>query len=344
MAAAPRILIVGGSGVFGQRLAHELLRTTAAEIVVAGRDRGRAEAACRRLGAPGRVTPSVVDLRQPAALARAAAGCLAVACTAGPFQQLPRGLPAAAVAAGAHWLDIADAAAWVLPLLRDRPLDRTAQAANLVVIPGLSSVPALSGLLARRGLERLPGAIGGRLTLYIGNRNAKGAGAIASVLAGGLGRAVSVELPIGRRPAYRASSPDEVLLAPLGLHAEFRVAFESPLTGPLLGLFAPVARRLAPAGRIRLARALAVLSRPTGRFGSDVGCLQAELWDAGGQRVRAALLARGQRLAILPCALAIEALLAGELSAWGVLEPAGWLAPLDWAARLRDRGVELLIA
>ena len=57
MAERPRLLIAGGSGVFGQLLARELLATTDAALVLAGRDGRRAAAACRRLGAPDRVTP-----------------------------------------------------------------------------------------------------------------------------------------------------------------------------------------------------------------------------------------------------------------------------------------------
>jgi len=40
-----RILVVGGAGVFGRRLVEGLLATTDLEVVVAGRDVGRATAA-----------------------------------------------------------------------------------------------------------------------------------------------------------------------------------------------------------------------------------------------------------------------------------------------------------
>ena len=38
MVRVPRVLIVGGYGVFGRLLAAELLRTTRVEIVIAGRN------------------------------------------------------------------------------------------------------------------------------------------------------------------------------------------------------------------------------------------------------------------------------------------------------------------
>ena len=50
-------------------------------------------------------------------------------------------------------------------------------------------------------------------------------------------------------------------------------------------------------------------------------------------------MASGQRLAVLPCALALEALLAGELQARGLVQPVAWLAPDEWLARLQARQI-----
>ncbi|HLH22266.1 MAG TPA: hypothetical protein VK066_07070 [Chloroflexota bacterium] len=340
MAERPRLLIAGGTGVFGRILARDLLATTDAALVLAGRDARRAAAACRALDEGERATPLALELGDPDVLGRAAAGCLAVICTAGPFQRLPPGLPSAAVAAGAHWLDIADYAGWVLPLLADHALHERAGAAGLAVMPGLSSTPALSGMLIRRCAERLPEARVGRVTLYIGNRNHKGAGAIASALGAGFADPRPVRLPVGRRLAYRFDSPDAALLREeLGLAAEFRVAFEWGVSNWLLATVGPLARRLGAANRIRLARALAAAAAPLSRFGSDVGCVQAQVARQR-EMVSAALVGCGQRLAILPCALAVEALLRGELPARGVVRSATWLSPAEWIARLEQRGLK----
>ena len=112
--------MAGGSGVFGRLLARELLRTTSVDLILAGRNVAAAEAACRELGAPDRTSAIALDLGDPESLTRAAGGCIAVACTAGPFQELSRELPMAAVRAGAHWVDIGDDEGWVLPLLETR--------------------------------------------------------------------------------------------------------------------------------------------------------------------------------------------------------------------------------
>jgi short subunit dehydrogenase-like uncharacterized protein len=341
MAEPPRILIAGGYGVFGRLLARELLATTVAHLVLAGRDGARAAHACRDLGAPGRAEPLALDLADRAAVARAAARFRAVACAAGPFQGLPRDLPAIVVQAGADWLDIADYAGWVLPLLDDRALHAAATAAGRRVMPGLSSVPALSGALARWCLARRPDLARGHVTLYIGNRNHKGSAAIASALAAGVADPRPVDLPVGRHLAYRFDSPDAALLrGELGLIVDFRVAFEWDLSSRLLAALGPRARRLSEPARQRLAAGLAALAAPLSRFGSPLGCVQVDLWDAAGRaHARAAYVGVGQRLAILPCALAIQALLAAEPLPSGVVSPATWLPPDEWIARLARRGL-----
>jgi short subunit dehydrogenase-like uncharacterized protein len=341
MAEPPRILIAGAYGVFGRLLARELLDTTAAHLVLAGRDGTQAARVCRALGAAGRVEPLAVDLTDRAAVGRAAANCRAVACTAGPFQSLPLDLPAHVVQAGADWLDIADYAGWVLPPLGDGALHAAATAAGRRIMPGLSSVPALSGVLARWCVARRPDLARGHVTLFIGNRNHKGSGAIASALGAGVADPRVVDLPMGRHRAYRFDSPDAALLrAELGLAVDFRVAFEWDLSSRLLAALGPYARRLDAAARRRLATGLAALAAPLSRFGSPLGCVQVDLWDGAGRaHTHAAYVGVGQRLAILPCALAIQALLAGESLPLGVVPPATWLAPDEWIDRLERRGL-----
>jgi len=342
MAGEPRILIAGGAGVFGRLLVRELLDSTSAPLTVAGRDAGRVAEICRGLAAPDRLEPLALDLSHPGAFGQAARGFFAVACTAGPFQSLPRSLPSEAVGAGAHWLDISDDPSWLLPLLAGYEGGVATAAAGLAIIPGLSSTPALSGILVRWCLQRLPLATTARITLYIGNRNPKGGAAIASVLGAGLHDPSPVDLPTGRRDAYRFPSADASLLREeLGLSAEFRVAFEWRTAGRLLAGLSPLSRRLGGRRRHQLSRMLAAGAAPSGRFGSDLGCLQAELEDQDGHRVRCAVGAGGQRLAILPCAIALSALLNGELTQRGVIRPALCFSPDEWIRRLVLRGVQL---
>jgi KR domain-containing protein len=337
---APRILLLGGYGVFGRHLATELLCTTDARIVLAGRDRRRAESACEALGAPDRIDVVALDVSDTVAVEHAALGCTAVACTVGPFQGLPIALPAAAVRAGAHWFDVADDPAWVLGILDDAELHDLASEHGVSVIPGLSAVPAVSGALVRVCRERSPAVDHGRITLFIGNRNDKGAGATASALISGFTDPQWVDLPLGRKRAYRFATPDRVLLQrELGIDAEFRVALEWAYLGWLAARFGRTTRRLGASRQKRIGRWLSRLSVPFACFGTELGCVQVELWSSvvAGANCSAVAIA-GQRLVVLPCALAVQQALEGSLGA-GVSHPATWLPVEDYLARLGARGV-----
>jgi len=122
------------------------------------------------------------------------------------------------------------------------------------------------------------------------------------------------------------------------LEAEFRVTLELDLANRIMAL---AQRRPAPSAprSLPVARWLRALAKPLGWLGSDTACLSAEVMAESGEVVRASLTGRGQRLAILPTVLAVEALLSGELRQRGCVRPASWLEPEEWVERLRIRGI-----
>jgi hypothetical protein len=287
--------------------------------------------------------PLALDLTDPEALARAASGCFAVVCTAGPFQHLSPDLPRAAVESGAHWLDIADDRSWLLRLLSGNAEGASAAARGVAIIPGLSTTPCLSGVLVRSCLESNANPRRASLALFIGNRNAKGTAAIASLLESGLRDARSINLPIGRRISHRFSTADSDLLRDeLGLAAEFRVCFELQFAGLLTAGLSTVTPRLDPAMRWRLAGLLSFLAEPANRLGTDSAILQASVESQGGRRIVQTLIGSGQRMAILPCALAVESLLDSSLKARGLVHPTACMSVQDWIGRLVARGLQLL--
>jgi NAD(P)H-binding len=339
--ASPRILIAGGYGVFGRLLARELLETTDANLVLAGRDPGRAKGAAAELGRD-RVDALELDLHDVDSVERAAQGCFAVTCAAGPFQALPRELPLATVREGAHWLDIADDPGWVLSILDNQDLGEAATTARLAVGPGLSTVPAVSGVLARWCRRRLDDPRDAEVTLFIGNRNMKGTGATASALIAGFSDPAPVDLPFGRRLGYRFPTPDaELFRRDLGIAADFRVALEWAYLGRVAAAMARTTAFLGTEGQTKLAGALSRFSEPFARFGTELGCVQVVLNGTDGSIGLAALA--GQRLVVLPCALALTALLSGEIGGTGVLHPPGWLPTDEYVGRLRSRGVRFVV-
>jgi hypothetical protein len=343
MVRVPRVLIAGGYGVFGRLLAAELLRTTPADIVIGGRNPAEVGRACRELdrSRQGRVEPMAIDLARPGELRRAAEGCVAVACTAGPFQGLRAGIVDEVVEAGAHWVDIADATDWVLGILEDPELDERACAAGVAVGTGLSTLPALSGTLAGALLERLPRARTATVVLSIGNRNRKGSAAIASALVSGMRDSSRVETPLGPRLAYRIDAPDERLLAKEQLETTCWVALESPIARRVALLSRSRSAQRDPSTVMARARFLSRLSS-LWNFGTSGGCVQVELRDERGSGAVAAFVGSDQRMAILPAAIVVERLVEGSTQLHGVIRPTDWMPAADWIAELRRRGLRAL--
>ncbi len=331
-----RILIAGARGVFGRRLVEVLLEKTSLHLVLAGRNVAGLQGMVRAIGAE-RASAVALDLRDPAAVADAAREVDAVCCTAGPFSSLPRNVVRAVVDAGAHWLDISDDSDWVNGLLGDASLWFAAEQAGVVVAPGLSSVPAISGICVRDILQRMPKPAKTTITLFIGNRNRKGPGSIGRALVSGSSGGLTVELPGRRATSFPFRSPDrELMKDELEVAAEFRVAFELTLGYRLFPLFKLCGAVL---GRSFVAKAIALLTKPLAWFGSNEGILQVECWDAAGERAVSWVKGRGQQMPVIPCAIVLQEILAGS-RARGVIR--AWTEPGagEWLTQLKSYGLE----
>jgi Saccharopine dehydrogenase NADP binding domain len=344
------VAVFGGYGVFGRQTVLALA-TAGLPVRVAGRDGARAARAAEALG-PGHEGVAA-DLRDPAACRRALRGARVAVCCAGPFGSLPPTLPEACLAAGVHYVDIADDRAWLARLrgLGDRFRDRGLTAAG-----GCSSLPGISGSLALAAAERLPRVERARVVLFIGNRNPKGDAAVRSC-AGQLGSSFSapqgpflglrgretVRLPppFGRRAVLDFESPEldrfPGLLGARDVRVE--VGFENPLATGSLALFARLGPRLGPAA----ACAIAPLGRLLSGFGHSGGVVQVDLWSPDGARVTASLggARDGQRMAVLPAAFIAEALWKGEPAPRGAVDAWEVFGARQLLDRLAAAGYEL---
>jgi saccharopine dehydrogenase-like NADP-dependent oxidoreductase len=135
------ILIIGGYGVFGGKLADALSADPAFDVIVAGRSLSSAERFCEGKAC----RPLAVDTAAPdLAAALAGARPFIVVDASGPFQvrrDAPYRVAEAALACGAHYLDLSDDGAFTagIDTLNDAAIER-----GLTVLSGVSSVPALS--------------------------------------------------------------------------------------------------------------------------------------------------------------------------------------------------------
>lgn len=184
------IVIVGSTGAFGGRIAELLARGRDADLIVAGRSRASLEAQAGTLsrGTGRHVRHAVLDVGRVEAGDLAALGAKLVINAFGPFQGSSYALARAAIAAGCHYIDLADARAFVGGF---GALDAEAQAANVLAVSGASSVPGLSSAVVahyRSHFARL-GALD--IAISPGNAFDPGVATVASVL-GGVGQPIRV--------------------------------------------------------------------------------------------------------------------------------------------------------
>lgn len=146
-----RILVIGGYGGFGARLCRRL-SAAGHHLLVAGRDAGKAARLCATL--PD-AEPLAMDRTGDVAEALARHRPDLVVDAAGPFQTSSYRVPRACIEAAIPYLDLADARYFVTGI---SGLDASGRAAGVAIISGASSVPALSGAVARRlarGLDQV---------------------------------------------------------------------------------------------------------------------------------------------------------------------------------------------
>jgi saccharopine dehydrogenase-like NADP-dependent oxidoreductase len=145
------VLVLGGYGFFGARIAGALASDSGVRLLIGGRDAARAADAARKLGLPAEHGISLDAHAVDLASRLSALGVQLVIHTAGPFQDQAYDVPRAAIAAGCHYVDIADGRRFVAGIAE---LDGEARERGVSVISGASSVPALSSAVADRYAPR----------------------------------------------------------------------------------------------------------------------------------------------------------------------------------------------
>lgn len=136
----PTVVVLGGYGNFGSRVAAALASDNAYRVFVAGRDLSKATVVANEIG--GSAEPLAVDCHAADfATQLQRVGTHVVVHTAGPFQAQNYSVPRACINARAHYVDIADGRAYVC---RIGELDVEAKSNQVLVVSGASSLPALS--------------------------------------------------------------------------------------------------------------------------------------------------------------------------------------------------------
>src|SRR3982750_186584 len=152
-----RILILGGYGTFGGRLARLLADEARLTLIIAGRSAERAQAFCAALPAQAALVPVAFDRDGDADAQLAALAPALIVDASGPFQTYgdPYRMVRAAIARGVDYLDLADGSGFVDGIAQ---FDGTARERGVFVLSGASSFPLLTAAVVRRlasGMTRI---------------------------------------------------------------------------------------------------------------------------------------------------------------------------------------------
>lgn len=178
-----RILILGGYGNFGKRIAEQLAADPDLHLLLAGRDLERAQQLAQRLHGRGALIEGIrLDVRADhfAAQLRACAPGILVH-TAGPFQRQGYAVAEACIDAGIHYIDLADGRDFVVAM---QALDTRARAAGVMLIPGASTVPGVSSAVVDAFSPRFSRLDRIEFGITPGNRVARGEATIRAILTG----------------------------------------------------------------------------------------------------------------------------------------------------------------
>lgn len=294
ISAVTRILILGGYGVFGARLARLLDGDARFEIILAGRRAEKAQALIRNLSGPATKRAAILDIKNPAAALSEHKPDLVVHC-AGPFQAQDYAVAEACIAHGVHYADLSDGRAFTEGF---SALDAKAKSAGVFALTAASTTSALSSAVALSMADEFVHVDKVSVGVTPGNRAPRGSAVIAAILSyvgepipwrtrgrneytTGWGYVVRVRLPgLGARLFSPCDAPDMAVmpkLFPEARDVEFRAGLElSFLHWSLWGMAQLRRRRFIPnlSGAAAILQAASTLFLP---FGSDRGGMFVEL-------------------------------------------------------------------
>lgn len=335
----PHILIVGGGGVFGSRLARLLARRKAFRISLGGRSQGRVLALQRELRLIDEQAEFAfvhIDRERIGIERLREIACQVVVDCAGPFDKGRTELIEAAIGARCHYVDLADSRAFVASVGR---FDSAARAVGIAVIAGASTTPALTHAVVEAATEAWLSVDSVDVALVPGNRTPRGRAVVESVL-GWVGQRVRVfhegswatgrGWTSGRRVSIEGLKPRRAFLADVPdldmlparfrprIRAQFDAGLELELLNRLIGLAGLVVRwGLAPSARVFTGIGLTAANWLE-RFGTADGGMLVEVagQDMRGEPrvMRWSLTAKeghGPYVPVAPAAALVEALALG---------------------------------
>jgi len=352
-----RVVVLGGFGNFGARICRALGGDPDVEVVPAGRSVHSGTGARLDWGAP--------DF--PDALRHLAPG-IVIHC-AGPFQGQGYRVAEAAIAAGAHYIDLSDGREFVAGFADHMGL--AARRAGLLAVSGASTLPALSSAVIDSFLGKFRCVEEIQISIAPGQRAPRGTATMAAVL-GYAGKPFQwlnkgewmdawgwQELRrlrfagLGTRWAAACDVPDLTLLPqryPGADTVQFRAALEIGVQHFALWLVATLRRIGVPLAMERWARPLNRFASVLDVFGTDRGGMLVSLEgvgkDGGRMHLQWHLTADAGHGPEIPCMAAIilaRKLVRGEMPERGAHACMGLLELADFDPEFGKWGISTVV-
>ena len=350
------ILIAGGYGVVGRRIAAELAPYYPGQVIVAGRHLDRANNAAMAIGhgAYGRA----IDVTLPASISAALKNvCAVVSC----IDQPKRNLLNATIEQGLRYTDITP---HLTSLGRGAAFERIDTAARMTgarVVLGAGLVPGISNVMVRATADRLGGADEIQTALLLSANDVTGPGSFQYFLqeltmpfeihvAGtdrpahpfSEPRPIEFPLPIGARPAYLFPFSDQVLYPrTMGARTAItRLALEPAWLARVLAVMVSTGAARLVTGR-RVSDAIA--QRRPGRAPRECAgfALRVDVTHKGCLRHGTLLGPAQADAAAFGAASIVRSLMEGEVADPGAWMPEQVINPRSFFSRLAARGLNV---
>jgi saccharopine dehydrogenase-like NADP-dependent oxidoreductase len=328
------VLVLGGYGFFGARIAAGLARNPSIRLLIAGRDHSQAKSLARALKLSDDQAIQVDATSRDLSSTLRSLGVNTLIHTAGPFQGQDYKVACDAIDAEANYIDLADGRSFVAGI---GALNHKARNQGVVVVSGASSVPALSSAVVDEYVSAFQRIESIRLGIGSGAR-APGLATVRGVF-GYCGKPIrrlengawvdtygwldlrryEFPQPVGRRWLGSCDVPD-LELFPKRYGSVRTVTFHAGFASDVGHLVVWAIAGLVKAGLIRsmvpLVRPLNQLSRMLECFVSDKGAMFVEVEGVGedghAAKRRWCIIASRNHGPYIPCGAAIA--LAGKLA------------------------------
>lgn len=363
MTSPLRILVVGGYGNFGARICRALHRR-GLEVIAGGR---HPESGHGAAGFDAAIGKTELDVDDPlfAERVKALTPGIVIHCV-GPFQGQDYRVALASLAAGSHYIDLADGRAFVCQF--SAAIDSIARSAGLLAVTGASTLPALSSAVLDSLRDRFSSMEDIQISIAPAQHSPRGAATLQAVfsylgspfrwLEGGVWRHAYGWQELKRmqfagldmRWAAACDVPDLELLParyPGAKTLQFRAALEVGVQHFVLAAIAQLRRLRIPVPINRFSAQFDHLASWLDRFGSTTGGMLVSITGIGvdgrKRRLNWHLTASDNHGPEIPCMAAIllaSKLARGELTTRGGMPCVGLLSLEEFEPEFATWGIE----